>query len=111
MFAPTVANAKGTATTDSDEAASVKFKITNAQAAASGLTLNTTYYLKTIFYTKGSPSEVLNTVILPVTFTAPVLKDRFVAKSGYVVDGVINAYFYKGNKTTIDKSVDLIEFY
>ena len=116
LFAPTVAKANGTATTDSDEAVSVKFKITNAQAAASGLILNTTYYLKTTFYTNESPSQVLNTVILPVTFTAPALKDRFATKEGYVVDGVINAYFYKTTETDDNdgddsKDVDLIEFF
>ena len=106
LIEPAVVNAKGNSETDSDKATSVTFTIDNTQAAASGLELNTTYYLKTTF--KIDANKVLNTVILPVTFTAPALKDLFVPKDGYVRDGVINAYFYK---LGADNSVDLTEFF
>ncbi len=112
LIDPAVVNAKGTAAANADEATKVVFTIDNDNAATAGLTLNTTYYLKTTFKTKGANPEVLNTVILPVMFTAPALEDLFVPAEPYVVDGVINAYFYKGDDgKTPEKSVDLNKYF
>ena len=111
LFAPTVANAQGKAAANADEATKVVFTIDNSNNTA-GLELNTTYYLKTTFKTKGG--EVLNTVILPVMFTAPALEDLFATKEGYVKDGVINAYFNNtidDDNTNDNTDVSLKEYF
>lgn len=94
-------------TTNVNNANFIKVKIDNSKASAAGMKLNTTYYVEATF--KNANSQELNTIVVPVKFTAPALNTMFAQKDGYVQDGVINAYFYKtdGNK----KSVDVKEYF
>ena len=102
--APTIdfVKADGTTTTDVNTLKSVKF---NVAAANSDLKIGKQYYAKVTF-NNGNGDE-LNSIVIPVKFTAPSVADQFKPKAGYVVDGVINAYFYDVNK----KSVDLERYF
>ena len=65
------------------------FEVKDTQNA---LNIGKQYYAKVTF--KNSKSDELNSIVIPVKFTAPTVADQFKPKAGYVVDGVINAYFY-----------------
>ena len=79
------------ATTDRNKANFIQVDVENADV--NGLELDKTYYIQATF--KTASSEILNSIIVPVEFHAPKLADLFTKKSLYVVDDVINAYFYK----------------
>ena len=85
-------------------------QINVVNTSVSGLSLDKTYYIKVTFQTSASTSasKTLNEIIVPVTFKAPKLADLFAVKSGYVVDNVINAYFYKDSN---DASVTLAKYF
>ena len=71
-------------------------------AKQNALNIGKQYYAKVTFK-NGSDSE-LNSIVIPVKFTAPTVADQFKAKAGYVVDGVINAYFYDVDKKSVTLS-------
>lgn len=81
-------------TTNRNNANFIQINVVNT--SVSGLSLDKTYYIKASFVT--AANESLNEIIVPVTFKAPKLADLFAMKSGYVVDDVINAYFYRVTK-------------
>ena len=85
---------KHKATTDRNKANFIQIDVENKYV--DGLKLDKTYYIQATFYT-GTPSDkqILNNIVVPVEFHAPKLADLFTKKSLYVVDDVINAYFYK----------------
>ena len=74
----------------------IKFPVDNS-VADGFLTLGKKYFVKVTF--KSESTKVLNTIVVPVTFTAPTLSEQFVPAPGYVKDGVINAYFDQVNGT------------
>ena len=97
------------ATTDRNKANYIQVNVDNS--SVSGLKLDQTYYIKVTFKAvAASGSGELNSIVVPVEFHAPALADLFTVKDGYVVDGVINAYFYKteGTPTT---DVDLVKYF
>ena len=101
------------ATTDRNKANYIQVNVNNDYAKGLGLKLDKTYYIKATF--KTSDGSVLNSIVVPVEFHAPALADLFTVKDGYVVDNVINAYFYKianvdGEKTTTT-AVDLVKYF
>lgn len=59
------------------------------------LKLDKQYYLKITFNT--SASTAINSIVVPVTFTAPSVAEQFTPKVGYVVNNVIEAYYYEPN--------------
>ena len=91
--------ANGNATTDVNTLKSVKF---NVAATNSDLMIGKQYYAKITFKNSATPATELNSIVIPVKFTAPSVSEQFKPKAGYVVDGVINAYFYDVNKKTVD---------
>ena len=94
-----------TATTDRNKANFIQVNVKNANV--NGLDLDKTYYIRARFQTTTTGSA-LNEIIVPVTFKAPKLADLFAVKSGYVVDNVINAYFYQAGN---DASVILAKYF
>ena len=89
--------ADGTSTSDVNNVKSVKFAIAPTNSA---LLIGKQYYAKVTF--KNAGGSEINSIVIPVKFTAPSVSEQFKAKAGYVVDGVINAYFYDVNKKTVD---------
>ena len=71
-------------------------------SAVNGLLLDHTYYIRATFKTAGG--ETLNSITVPVEFHAPKLADLFAIRDAYVVDNVINAYFYDAanNSTAVE---------
>ena len=81
-------------TTDRNKANFIQIDVENADV--DGLKLDKTYYIQATFYTgTTTDKQILNSIVVPVEFHAPKLADLFTKKSLYVVDDVINAYFYK----------------
>ena len=82
---------------DIKNAALMKFYVTNA-TAAQNFVVDKVYYAKVTF--SGAQGE-LNSIVIPFEFKIPALSTMFEQKSAYVVDGIINAYFYNtANKST-----------
>ena len=81
-----------------DKANYISVKVDDAQAEASGLTLFTTYYMRVEFKSSSSATTPLNSIIVPVEFTAPTVAEQYKAKSGLEKDGVV--YGFMSNKQT-----------
>ena len=96
LFTPKFVDANGQATTDVNKATNVTVAIDNSKAAAAGVELDKTYYLKVIYMSK--EGKTLTYSVIPVKFTAPSLSDLFSIREGYLVGDVINAYFYGKEK-------------
>lgn len=79
-------------------ASKMKFTVDNS-VAPTYFQVDKTYYVKVSF--EGNDGE-LNSIVIPFEFNIPTLASEFEIKSGYVVDDVINAYFYKDNSTDVD---------
>ena len=81
----------GVTTDSADDIANVKLTIN--KGTTTDIKLDTQYYLQVVFNT-GSSSKV-NSIIVPVTFTAPSVADLLAIKSGYVdaTTGSIFAYY------------------
>ncbi len=103
LLSPKFVDASGNATSDVDKAVNVVVTVDNSKAAAAGVQLDKTYYLEVTYNDKYSSK--LNSSIIPVKFTAPVLSDLFAVRAGFVSNGVINAYFY----AEMDETVTPIE--
>ena len=96
---------------DADEASAdvntlkyAKFNVTTANTDAD-VVLDKQYYLKVVFnHAAGDP---INTITIPVKFTAPAVADLFAMKPAYVVDETINAYFYN----TANKNIELSRYF
>ena len=80
----------GNATPDVNALNNVRIKV--GKAADKTFTIDTQYYIKVTF--KNASGSYINHVSVPVTFKAPSVADQFELKAGYVVDGVVNAYYY-----------------
>ena len=61
----------------------IQVNIKNSQIAQ--LQLGKTYYFKASFY--NDDSQILNSIVVPVTFTAPTLAEQFVKESAVFVNG------------------------
>ena len=109
LFTPVFVDENGKETTDVNKATHVKVAIDNKQAAASDVTLDKTYYLEVTYISKDN--KTLNTSVVPVKFTAPSLTDLFSVREGYVVDGVINAYFYDTTADGKEKEIELARYF
>ena len=81
-----------------DKANYISVKVDDDQAAVSGLTLFTTYYMRVEFNSSSSATTPLNSIIVPVEFTAPTVAEQYKAKSGLEKDGVV--YGFMSNKQT-----------
>ena len=83
-----------------DKGASANFvRMIIDNTVADGLKLDKQYYVKVTFRDAATSGNVLNSIVIPVTFTAPSVADQFVAKEGFVdADGNIVMYY--------DKNVD-----
>ena len=68
----------------------IRIKVSSATTPT--YTVDTQYYVKVTF--KTAVGSYINHIVVPVTFTAPTVADQFALKSGYVVGGVVNAYYY-----------------
>ena len=73
------------------DAVNMKFAINN-EVASGAFSVDKVYYAQLTF--SGEESE-LNSVVVPFEFSIPELSTLFAIRDGYVVDGVINAYFYQ----------------
>ena len=73
------------------DAVNMKFAIDN-DIASKAFSVDKVYYAEITF--SGDNSE-LNTIVVPFKFSIPELSTLFAIRDGYVVDGVINAYFYQ----------------
>lgn len=71
-----------------DEANYISIKVDDSKANAD-IKLFTTYYLKVTF---NSSNGELNSIIVPVKFTAPTVAEQFSVKSGLEKDGVIYGF-------------------
>lgn len=71
----------------------LKFTVTNATAVSNGFQVDKVYYAKVTF--KNASGSELNSIVIPFEFKIPAVATFFEQKSAYVVDGVINAYFYQ----------------
>ena len=80
------------------------FNVTTANTNAD-VVLDKQYYLKVVF--NHAALDPINTITIPVTFTAPAVADLFSMKAGYVVDGTINAYYYN----TANKKIELGRYF
>ena len=80
------------------DAVDMKFAIENeggttrGVGASSVFSVDKTYYAKITFVGEG---DELNTIVVPFELSIPELSSLFAIRDGYVVDGVINAYFYQ----------------
>lgn len=81
---------------DIKNASLMKFYVTNATASTK-FVVDKVYYAKVTF--SGAQGE-LNSIVIPFEFNIPALSTMFEQKSAYVVDGVINAYFYETTNPT-----------
>ena len=81
-----------------DKANYISVKVDDGKAAASNLTLFTTYYMRVEFKTSTSATTPLNSIIVPVEFTAPTVAEQYKVKSGLEKDGVV--YGFMSNKQT-----------
>ena len=88
----------GKATTSVDNITAVKLTIN--ESATPDIKLDTQYYLQITFNT-GTSSKV-NSIIVPVTFTAPSVADQLAIKSGYV-DATTGSIFAYYDDTTVKK--------
>ena len=90
-------------------------RIQVSPATTATYTVDTQYYIKVKFLDKADAStsyeggQYINHIVVPVKFTAPTVADQFALKSGYVVDGVVNAYYY--NYEEASKEVALIHYF
>ncbi|MBD8042105.1 hypothetical protein H9625_17055, partial [Phocaeicola sp. Sa1CVN1] len=77
-------------------------KVTVDKENAGKLHLAKQYYLKLAF--KDAKNGDINSIVVPVTFTAPTVADQFTRDANFVVDDVITAYFYNtdANKNQIN---------
>ena len=102
----------GTATS-ADDINYIKFNVKASDNET--FTIDTQYYAKVSFYGKktGTTSQLINYVVVPVTFVAPTVADQFALKSGYVVDNVINAYYYNytASSENVRRSVQLSHYF
>ena len=73
------------------DAANMKFAIDN-ETASGVFSVDKVYYAQITF--SGDNSE-LNSIVVPFKLSIPELSTLFAIRDGYVVDGVINAYFYQ----------------
>ena len=79
------------------DAVDMKFAIENEGStgvvgASSVFSVDKIYYAKITFVGEG---DELNTIVVPFELSIPELSTLFATRDGYVVDGVINAYFYQ----------------
>ena len=80
------------------DAVDMKFAIENEGSTTRGVgassvfSVDKTYYAKITFVGEG---DELNTIVVPFELSIPELSTLFATRDGYVVDGVINAYFYQ----------------
>ena len=99
-------------TTDPNDVKYIYFSVGDGDET---LTIDTQYYAKVAFYglKKDSYDQLINYVVIPVTFVAPTVAEQFTLKSGYVVEDVINAYYYDyESKALADrKSVELKHYF
>ena len=81
----------------------MKFYVTNATASTK-FVVDKVYYAKVTFVNE--KKEELNSIVIPFEFNIPALSTMFEQKAAYVVDGVINAYFYdtENNSTAVEFS-------
>ena len=79
------------ATDDAAKANYIQVNVKNADVE--GLELGKTYYFKFTFKEKANNKE-LNTVVVPVQFTAPTLASQFVQEPSIFTDNVAMAYMY-----------------
>ena len=98
------ANATGTA--DRNKAKYIKVDINNT--AVNNLKLGTTYYLKYSF--TNDKNQELNSIFVPVKFTAPALSAQFVKESAVFKDGGNTAYAYMNvadQESTLERAYKL----
>ena len=73
------------------DAVNMKFAINN-EVASGAFSVDKVYYAQLTFSGEGSE---LNSVVVPFELSIPELSTLFAIRDGYVVDNVINAYFYQ----------------
>ena len=86
----TYANANGQTATSISQLSTINVTVDSEND--NELSLDKQYYLKVTF--NNSNKHEVNSIIVPVTFTAPSVADQFTRDANFVVDDVITAYFY-----------------
>ena len=95
---------------DDDRNAANFIQVDINNSLVNGLQLDHTYYIKASFKaTAANGGGALNSITVPVEFHAPALSELFAIRDAYVVDNVINAYFY--DTTTGSTAVDLTRYF
>ena len=93
IAAPVFLKKDTTPATTGSEAQYAVFVVDNSlQSVSSGLNLTDEFKI-TVTFNKTGGTDVLNSIVVPVKFTAPTVASMFTPAPGYVKDGVINAYF------------------
>lgn len=89
-------------------ASTMKFNVTNTTASAN-YDVNKVYYAKVTYST--SDDKELNSVVIPFQFKIPAVSTMLTPRAGYVVDDVINAYFYETDENHVGTTAVLISQY
>ena len=87
----------------------IKYISVKVGAGDKTFTVDTQYYLNVQFNDKNSGK--INNAIIPVIFTAPTVAEQFSVKSAYVVENVINAYYYNYATGFAGKSVEVNRYF
>ena len=93
--------------TEKDKANYVVVKVDNSKANTSTLKLFTSYYVAVTFNT--SAADEINTIYVPVKFTAPTVAEQYEVKSGLLKDGVVYGFFNTQREGTNCAEYTIIE--
>ena len=93
--------------TEKDKANYVVVKVDNNKANSSTLKLFTSYYVAVTFNT--SDGDEVNTIYVPVKFTAPTVAEQYEVKSGLFKDGVVYGFFNTQRQGTACATYTIVE--
>ena len=93
--------------TNADDLASVKLTIN--KETSTDIKLDTQYYLQVTF--NNASSSKLNSIIVPITFTAPSVADQMSIKPGYVDAETGSIFAYYDDATKTDKELSFFKYF
>ena len=95
------------AATSADDLASVKLTI--KKGVTPDIKLDTQYYLQVTF--NNASSSKLNSIIVPITFTAPSVADQMSIKPGYVDAETGSIFAYYDDATNANKNLSFFKYF
>lgn len=93
--------------TNADDLASVKLTIN--KGTSTDIKLDTQYYLQVTF--NNASSSKLNSIIVPITFTAPSVADQMSIKPGYVDAETGSIFAYYDDATNANKNLSFFKYF